>query len=113
LPEVSDLPNEYRLTVRNRDVKDKFIFEEDENGEAKGIVGTVNHDCSIEVKNIADPRYIRIQQERSMSQVIPAKRTQHMDDNARPLFIPPTHITQDNDFINKVSNIVKYFMSTS
>ncbi|KAI9593432.1 transcription initiation factor IIF, beta subunit-domain-containing protein [Syncephalis fuscata] len=101
-PDVQDLPTEYRLTVRDKSVKNTYVFEEDEEGEAKAITGTVHHECSISVKNIADPRYFRLQQKRNHSQTIPTKRTQFLDDNARPVFIAPTHIaTTDNDFLQR------------
>ncbi|KAI8051218.1 transcription initiation factor IIF, beta subunit-domain-containing protein [Syncephalis plumigaleata] len=101
-PEVQDLPTEYRLTVRDKAVKNTYVFEEDEDGEAKSISGTVHHECSISVKNIADPRYFKLQQKRNHSQILPVKRTQFLDDNARPVFIAPTHIaTTDNDFLQR------------
>ncbi|RKP22798.1 transcription initiation factor IIF, beta subunit-domain-containing protein [Syncephalis pseudoplumigaleata] len=103
-PEVQDLPTEYRLTVRDKAVKNTYVFEEDEDGEARAITGTVHHECSISVKNIADPRYFRLQQKRNHSQVVPVKRTQFLDDNARPVFIAPTHIaTTDNDFLQRLA----------
>jgi transcription initiation factor TFIIF subunit beta len=98
LPESSredKIPLEYSINVPPEEVRNKFVFTEDNNG-MKAIGGKVHHECAATPTQL-EP-YRGIMRKRVLDAGTPQRTVQVLGQNNQPVFVPGASGSMNNTF---------------
>ncbi|KAI8988589.1 transcription initiation factor IIF, beta subunit-domain-containing protein [Mycotypha africana] len=95
------LPREYSIHITPGEVRNKFVFTEDQNG-GKAISGTVHHECTATPAQFGT--YRNIMRKRVLEAGTPQRSVQILGQNNQPVFVPGASSSlQDTGFSNFVN----------